>query len=241
MPERSEGQAALIGAMAGGIAHDLNTIITTIYGHSESALEKLNPSEEAALSVRRIIDAADRAKMLAAQLLDISYTAAQKKITVRVADIIADTLDFIIPSLPDNIEIKRRLNVPDATVIAVPLQLFRVFLNLTINAVQAIGENRGMVTVTMDTVDSPVGFLENSKKSLRIRFSDTGKGMDKETVRELFSRSRSHKSRGGRGFGLMIVSDAVRELGGAVEVTSAVDGGTRFDLFFPEALADLPH
>jgi signal transduction histidine kinase len=77
--ESDTGAAAQLSALTGGIAHDLNTVITTIYGYSEMALGSLESREETARNIRMIIGAADRAKILTGQLLDLSRRAAQKR------------------------------------------------------------------------------------------------------------------------------------------------------------------
>ena len=70
-PGSDPGAGSRLGALAGGIAHDLNTVITTIYGYSEMALESLTGSPEAAGNIRKIIGAADRARLLTGQLLGV--------------------------------------------------------------------------------------------------------------------------------------------------------------------------
>ena len=81
----ADGQAY---AMAGAIAHDLNTILTTIYGYSETALETLDETSEAGRSIRRIIEAADRARSLTSQLLELSRRSLQNKAPLKVSDVL---------------------------------------------------------------------------------------------------------------------------------------------------------
>ena len=225
-----------LGILAGGIAHDLNTVITTIYGYSEIALESLSDSPEAAVSIRKIIEAADRARMLTGQLLDLSRHAASEKLPVRVAAVLAETIDFIRPSVPEGIRIMRRVTAPDAYLNAVPAQLFRIFLNLTMNAIQAMTDKGGTLTVTLGCREN-----KNEKQNdgqcmdLHIRFSDTGKGMDEALTGEIFKPYFSEGKQHGTGLGLSVVADAVRELGGKIAVNSARGAGTTFDLIIPGA------
>jgi len=229
--------SAQLSSMAGGIAHDLNTILTTIYGYSEQALENLDDDPDTAQFIRRIIAAADRAKALTGQLLSLSHRAAEEKVQVRVADIITDTIDFIRPSLPTGIRFVRALNAPHASVMAVPAQLFRIFLNLLLNAAQAIGQKEGTITVTLE---SPV--TEDGEKEvpdgthLLIRISDTGKGMDNQTAARIFDPFFTSGKENGTGLGLTVVSEAVRELGGRIRVSSVQGGGTTFELLIPGAM-----
>lgn len=234
--ESNPGADARLSALAGGIAHDLNTIITTIYGYSEMALESIGNTTEAGLNIRRIIGAADRAKMLTGQLLDLSRRTSLEKVPVRVAAVLSDTIDFIRPSVPEGIRIMTRITAPDAYLNAVPAQLFRIFVNLIINAIQAMSGKGGTLTVT-------VGYIEGSdeviagdlRRDLIIRFTDTGKGMDKATASRIFQPFVTVGRENGTGLGLTVVSDAVRELGGTVTVSSAEGAGSTFELIIPGA------
>jgi signal transduction histidine kinase len=231
------GAAAQLSALAGGIAHDLNTVLTTVYGYSEQALEILgDDNAEASEQVRRIIAAADRARDLARQLLSLSHRSAQEKVAVRVADVIADTIDFIRPSVPSAIQIIRMLKVPEATVMAVPAQLFRIFLNLLLNASQAIGDREGTITVTMELPEKSTGTGDaRAADLLLITVRDNGKGMDGSTAGKIFNPWFTSGRKDGTGLGLTVVSDAVRELGGTVRVDSEPDKGTTFSLLIPSA------
>lgn len=227
---------AQLSALAGGIAHDLNTIITTIYGYCEAALESAGNSAETDLNIRRIIGAADRAKMLTGQLLDLSRRASSEKVPVRVAAVLVETIDFLRPSVPEGIRIKSRITAPDAIIKAVPAQLFRIFFNLTINAIQAMSTSGGTLTVTLGchkrNDEAGTGDLS---REIVIRFTDTGKGMDEVTVSRIFRPFVSVGKENGTGLGLTVVSDAVRELGGTVTVSSAVGEGSTFEMIIPGA------
>lgn len=238
MPQKeSRGTNATVSVLAGGIAHDLNTVITTIYGFSEQALESLGEGDpDTAESIRRIIGAADRAKQLTGQLLDISRRNAEEKVLVRVADVLAETIDFLRPSVPVGIRINRKLSAPDASVMAVPVQLFRIFLNLILNAVQAIPAQGGTITVTLDAPVNEDGTkTDENGTHLLIRISDTGKGMDSETARNAFNPFFTSRRENGTGLGLSVVSDAVSELGGKISISSVQGEGTTFCLLIPGA------
>ena len=232
--EADAAAAAQLSALAGGIAHDLNTVITTIYGYSEMALGSLESPSETDRNIRMIIGAADRAKMLTGQLLDLSRRAVQEKVPVRVAAVLSDTIDFIRPSVPEGIRIIRRISANEAYVSAVPAQLFRIFLNLILNAIQAMGEKGGTLTVTLgNKAGEPEPGTGETGKCLHFRISDTGKGMDEATAARIFRPFVSVGKENGTGLGLTVVSDAVRELGGTITVSSAVGKGTTFEIFIP--------
>jgi signal transduction histidine kinase len=221
--------------MAGSVAHDLNTILTTIYGYSEQALDWLDDDSEAARSVRKIIEAADRARKLTGQLLEFSRSSSLEKVAVRLGDVLSETLDFIIPVAGSNITVIRQYKAPDLLVEAVPEQLFRVFMNITVNALHSMEENGGNLTVTLDHAAGEE-LAENGSGRSRalIRFEDTGKGMDPETASRMFEPFfTSGKKEAGTGLGLTIVWDIVNEMGGTLKVSSEIGKGTVIQLLFP--------
>jgi len=231
----ADGQAY---AAAGAIAHDLNTILTTIYGYSEMALESLDDSSDAGRNVRRIIEAAHRARTLTGQLLDLSRRSAPEKVSVNLSDALSETLDFILPSVRNNISVNRQMNAPDLFVEAVPEQLFRVFMNIAVNALQSMKETGGTLTVTLDTAGKEEGDEAGAGRShALIRFADTGKGMDAETSAKMFEPFFTSGKKGtGTGLGLTIVRDIVSEMEGALKVSSEKGRGTVIDLLLPVAM-----
>lgn len=236
IPVNDPGADSRIGALAGGIAHDLNTVITTIYGYSEMALESLADFPEAAGNIRRIIRAADRARMLTHHLLDLSRHAACEKVPVRVAAVLDDTIGFIRPSVPEGIHILCRVTTHDVYLNAVPAQLFRIFLNLTMNAVQAMTAKGGTLTVTLGCREDETAIHHGDQcRELLIRFSDTGKGMDKALQQDIFKPFVSAGKEHGTGLGLTVVADAIREMGGTITVTSEPGAGSTFDIIIPGA------
>jgi len=224
-------------AMAGAIAHDLNTILTTIYGYSETALETLDETSEAGRNIRRIIAAADRAKSLTSQLLDLSRRSAHNKAPLKVSDVLSEALDFLQPSAGSNIKVTRQIKTPGILVEAVPEQLFRVFLNIAANALDSMEDTGGSLTVTLDTAGISEGTEAGAnRRQVLIRFADTGKGMDAETSARMFEPFfTSGKREKGTGLGLTIAHDIVTEMNGSLRVNSEKGRGTVIDLLFPAA------
>ena len=221
--------------LAGGIAHDLNTVITTIYGFSELALESLEVPSEAAQDIHNIIRAADKAKSLTGQLFDLSRMTEQEMITVSVEEVVTDTLDLLMPSVPDNVTLLRCIKTPDIRIEAVPEKLFRVFMNIAVNALQSMEGKGGMLTVTIDSeVSKGINMAADEQRIAVIRFEDTGKGMEGETAAYMFSPFFTEgKGEKGRGLGLSIVYDIVREHGGKLRVRSEKGKGTVVEVLLP--------
>jgi signal transduction histidine kinase len=220
--------------LSGGIAHDLNTILTTIYGYSEMALETLDETSEAGQNIRRILLAADRARTLTGHLMNLSLPAGNDRKTVRVSEIIKETVSLIRPSIPHGTEVAENISSPDILVSADPLQLFRAFTNLAVNALQAMESTGGRLTITLETVSAGDRKQLKEGEYALIRFADTGQGMDKVTADKMFDPFFTARRNGnGTGLGLSIVYDIVSDLEGNIEVSSGVNEGTVIEILLP--------
>lgn len=224
-----------ITALAGGIAHDLNTILTTVFGYCEIALETIDESSEAGQNIRRIIVAAVKARELTDQLLNLARQRETSKPVIRLRDILRDTVEFIKPSLPAGIRVVLRMPSQDLSVSAGPVQLFRVFMNLSVNAVQAMGKKGGRLTITLDE-EVKTGDDVSSARCALVRFADTGKGMDSKTAARMFEPFFTAGKEGkGTGLGLSVVYDIIRGLNGDLKVVSKPGKGTVIDVLIPIA------
>lgn len=222
------------GKLAGGIAHDLNTILTTIYGYSEMALETLDETSDAGQNIRNILLAADRARALTGRLMNLSHPAGNDRKKVRVSDIIKETISLIRPSIPHGTEVAENIASPDIIVSADPLQLFRAFTNLAVNALQAMESTGGRLTITLETVSAGDRKQLNAGEYALIRFSDTGQGMDKKTADKMFDPFFTARTNGnGTGLGLSLVYDIISDLDGDINVSSEVNKGTVIEILIP--------
>ena len=222
------------GKLAGGIAHDLNTILTTIYGYSEMALETIDETTEAGQNIRSIILAADRARTLTGHLMNLSRPTANDAKTVLVSDIINETVSLIRPSVPHGTEVTVNITSPEIMVLADPLQLFRAFTNLAVNALQAMESTGGRLTITLETVNADGRKHLSAGEYALIRFADTGRGMDKKTVKKMFDPFfTAGKINKGTGLGLSLVYDIISDLNGDITVSSEVNEGTVIEILIP--------
>jgi len=228
-----------IGLLAGGIAHDFNTILTTIYGYSEMSLEGLDTSSEAYQNIKKIIQALGRARSLTSQILTFSRQVGQEKISVRVLDILQETLGFIKPSVPDSVILEDIINAPDIKIKADPTQLFRVFINLINNAMQAMEANGGRLTITLDSrkradINTFIAGKKSDGEFASIKFADTGPGMEESVAGRIFEPFYTTRKHGkGNGLGLSVVYGIVSELEGDILVNSKINEGTSIDVIIP--------
>jgi PAS domain S-box-containing protein len=228
-----------IGALAGGLAHDFNNILATIFGYSELLLDEFSGNISAAEKVSRIITAVTKARSLTSQILTFSRQVEQQKIPVGIYEVLMETLGFVESGKPENINIIKNIPVTDAMVYADPTQLFRVFLNLMTNAIQAMEERAGTLSVEMSVVEGSRVRHEISRNIVadqyaNIIFEDTGIGMEPSVVQRIFEPYFTTKEGGrGTGMGLSVVHGIVSEIEGEILVTSKPGKGTAFSLYLP--------
>lgn len=231
---RQDDTSARAYAIAGGIAHDLNTILTAIYGYSELAQESAGDAAATEKYLERIIGAADRARSLTAQLIDLSRGALQPPQRVNVGEILADAVRFLRQSAAVNITITEKITAPELHVDAVPAQLFRLFINVAANALKAMKEKGGRLEITLAAVSDPGGSDGKAYDTALVRFADNGIGMDRETTEKLFEPFFSKgEGAGGTGLGMMVVRAITDDLRGAVRVNSNPGTGTVVELLIP--------
>lgn len=228
-----------VGALAGGIAHDFNNIISSIFGYSELLLDELKDNPRASEMTAKIIRAVSKARDLTNQILTFSRQVEQEKIPVHLNEVLEEAVSFIESIKPGNINVKRCYGENDPVVHADPTQLFRVFMNLMMNAVQAMEISGGTLTVTLDMVDGNVVKSESGKtfvadKYVLVKLEDTGTGMDDPVMSRIFEPYFSTKELSkGRGLGLSVVYGIISELEGEIAVRSEKDIGSSFSVYIP--------
>jgi nitrogen-specific signal transduction histidine kinase len=233
-----------IGALAGGIAHDFNNILSTISGYSELLMEDLPVNSDYSEKVAKIQSAVLRAKSITNQILTFSRQVEQDKIAVSVGEVLKETLGFIKSSVPENIELKSKFFQTDVKVLADPTQLFRVFINLMTNAIQAMEEKGGILSVSMEVIDGSLVKDQLNKEIVAdeyvfLSFKDTGHGMEPSVLRRIFEPFFTTREIGkGTGLGLSVTYGIISEMEGEILVSSKRYEGSEFFVYLPVARLD---
>jgi len=228
-----------IGALAGGIAHDFNNILATILGYSELLQDDLPKNSASYQKVNKILGAVSKAKSITNQILTFSRQVEQEKIPVRVSDVLKETIGFVRSAIPSNINVRSRIPKSSVNVFADPTQLFRVFLNLMTNAVQAMEEDGGTLSVSLAIVHGKDIQHELNKDIVAdeyalLTFKDTGKGMEASLMKRIFEPFfTTREVRKGTGLGLSVVHGIVTEMEGEILVSSKVQKGSVFYVYLP--------
>jgi len=226
-----------VGRLAGGVAHDFNNLIMVINGYTEVLLEQLEAGSNMHQNVQNIQQAADRAATLTRQLLAFSRKQLLELKVVDVNAVIADMDRLLRPLIGENIELVTRLSADAGHTRADTGQLEQVLMNLVVNAKDSMAE-RGKITIQSSNVDVRPNmgehrFIQPGSYSV-ISVSDTGHGMDQETMSRIFEPFFTTKEEGkGTGLGLSTVYGIVKQSNGYVFADSQVGLGTTFYVYLP--------
>jgi PAS domain S-box-containing protein len=224
---QSERLAAM-GAMIGGVAHELNNPLTTILGNSELLLDSV--SEDA--SRKRIALLQQDARKAAEIVKNLTYFSrppAPGKSRINLTEVVERTLNLHAYSLRKNnitVDFLKEPVLPFA--LGDAHQLMQVFLNLIVNAEQAIREvrDKGTLRIRQGKTDG----------SVWVSFHDDGTGIPKENLNSIFDPFYTTKRPGrGTGLGLSICKSVMKEHNGSVEAANAGDGGALFTVTLPVA------
>lgn len=214
-----------LGTLAGGIAHDLNNTLTPIVTLGSMMLDAAGEDELRRDGLTLILDSAERARGLIAQILAFSRKGGGERQPVRLDQLVRDTLRMITPGLPITVRCTPRVQ-PVREISGNQGQLYQVVLNLVTNAAQAIGRREGTITIGVESLGARV----------LLYVQDNGAGMDEQTAKRIFEPFFTTKAAGeGTGLGLSVVSGIVADHGGTIALTSRPGLGTRFDVEFPVA------
>lgn len=209
-----------IGTLAGGIAHDLNNILTPILAYTDLAGRELPADHEVSPYLNGIRVSGQRARDLVQRILLFSRQQEPKKTTFDLRDLVSEDIALLRASLPANVELVTQLPTERVPVHADRSQLGQVVTNLATNALQAMQQQGGTLTIRLELVT--VG-----ERTALLSVADTGPGIDPETLGRVFEPFFSTKPVGaGTGLGLSIVDSVVREHGGDAEVRSVPGSGT---------------
>ncbi len=226
-----------VGRLAGGVAHDFNNMLNIIMIYTELALRKLGQEEPMRADLEEVQKAAKRSATLTKQLLAF---ARKQQILPRVLDLnatIADMVKMLSRLLGEEITFSL---VAESSLWAVKMdagQVDQILANLAVNARDAI-EGAGTVTLETSNLTVDSSYLASHPYSepgdyVLMTFSDTGRGMDRETLDKIFEPFFSTKGSLGTGLGLATVYGIVKQNRGFINAYSEVGRGTTFKIYIP--------
>jgi two-component system, cell cycle sensor histidine kinase and response regulator CckA len=237
---RQSQKMEAIGQLAGGIAHDFNNLLTTIIGNSSLLIGQFNaddPNRELVTSIKQV---ADRAAALTRQILAFSRRQVLRPETVSVNAIVAEVEPLLRGSLGEQVELQFLLAADPAMVEIDPGQLQQVVVNLAVNARDAMPEGGRLCIETENSCLGDPYCQAHPEVApgayVRLTVSDTGSGMDAETLSHIFEPFFTTKEVGkGTGLGLATVFGVIKQSGGSISVNSEPGRGTAFKIYLPVA------
>ena len=226
-----------VGTLAGGIAHDFNNILSIILGYTSLIKRGKIEGKRFEEGIDTIAKAAQRGAVLVKQILTFARKTDVVFESVKLNELISDLTKLLGETFPKTVTFALDLSSDLPTIVADANQLHQVFLNLCVNARDAMPES-GTITIHTSMVDGLTlqeRFPEaRQSEYAHIRIADTGSGMDEATRLRVFEPFFTTKGQGrGTGLGLAVVYGIVNNHHGFIDVESKVGKGTTFHLYFP--------
>lgn len=228
-----------IGTLAGGIAHDFNNILCIILGYADMAKKDAPPGSKFTSDLDAVLNAGNRAKDLVKQILTFSRKTDTKKQLIRPHLIVKEAVKMLHSTLPTTIHIKEDIDQDCGTILANPTNVHQIALNLCTNALHAMANQKGTLSVSMhrrelSRENIPQEWDIDPGPFIILTVSDTGSGMDKDTMDRIFEPYYTTKEMGtGTGMGLALIHGIVQDCKGFIEVESTVGQGTTLSVCIP--------
>ncbi len=230
---------ASVGRLSSGIAHEIGNPIGIVIGYLELLKQADITPDERKEYIQRTEEEIDRINTIIRQLLEVSRPSNEGRRAVSVHELIHDTADILrVQPLMSEIELSLDLEARQDTVSADPNQLRQVFLNLTINAADAISagkkQNYGRLNIATELETDTNCDANNNETLVKIMFIDNGLGIAGEQVGNIFDPFFTTKDPGkGTGLGLSVSFMIIESMGGRMTVNSDVGRGTTMEILLP--------
>jgi len=230
-----------IGTLAGGIAHDLNNILSPILIGLQLLQTRL-PDQDSQRWLNILISNAERGGEMVKQVLSFARGVSGERINLQPKHLIREVVKMLQETLPKNIRIESKLPNDLGIITGDPTQLHQVLMNLCINARDAMPDGGTLkVAAENTTIDKTYVQMQLAARTgdhLWITVSDTGHGIPPKIINQIFDPFFTTKPQGqGTGLGLSTVQGIVKGHGGFINVYSEVGKGSQFSVYLPLAEA----
>jgi len=227
-----------VGQLAGGLAHDFNNILTAMIGFGSILNMKMQESDPLRINVKQILSLSEKAAQLIQSLLAYSRKQVINLKQVNPNVIIKKDDKIFRRLIREDIELKMHLSDKALSVMADSGQIDQVLMNLVVNARDAMPDG-GLLSIATGLIKVDNEFIKfhgYGKRGLHtsISVSDTGAGMDKQTMEKIFEPFFTTKEIGkGTGLGLATVYGIIKQHNGYIDVFSELGKGTTFKILLP--------
>jgi signal transduction histidine kinase len=223
--------------LTGGIAHDLQNVLAPVSMSIGLLREKLTDGPSV-----KVLDAVEESARsgldLIRNIITYGHGIPGERVKVELSDLLESILMIVRQSLPDTIRIEKLTEGRNSTVLGDANQLKQVFLNIVVNARDAM-PNGGILTIGIDKVTIDENSLDRypeaqTGKYYLVNIGDTGSGISEDHIERIYEPFFTTKTHGnGTGLGLSIALGIVKSHSGFITVHSVVDQGTEFKIYLP--------
>lgn len=226
---------AAIGELISGVTHEVNNPLAVVMGYSEMLLGENKIDEDTKKAVKVILSESERARKVIQNMLSFARQNAPKKEPVMLNEIIDMTLELADFDLrKHSIKVVKKFDESLPLILGESNQLKQIFLNLLINAQQAIADSGTEGTITIETSKVTTADNEGSNGFAKVTISDDGPGIPKKILDNIFDPFFTTKPEGvGTGLGLSVSLGIIKDHSGNIEVNSVENEGTSFNIQFP--------
>jgi len=230
---RQSEKLATVGQLASGLAHEIGTPLNIIGGRAELIKRRLEDKEGAQKNLDIIVQQTERITRIIQQLLGFVRKKKPEQKNLKMDTLLEITLDFLDHQIQKkDVRVVREISNDLPPVIGDPDQLQQVFLNLILNAIQSMPEG-GILRLSASSKWISKEGLENGQRQyVVVSVIDTGLGMEKEVVQNIFNPFFTTKDTG-TGLGLMVSQGIVQDHEGWIEVESELGKGSMFKVYLP--------
>lgn len=227
-----------IGTLSGGIAHDFNNILSSVLGYAELALDTVEMETPLERYINGIYQAGIRARDLVRQILVFSRKSEKELKPVQVNQIVKEVLNLLSSTTPSNIKIEHNID-SKSLILSDAVQVHQVLMNLCTNAVYAMEDTGGTMTINLTDVMLDGIFVTpypdlHPGNYIKLEVLDTGTGMTPDILEHIFDPFFTSKKPGeGTGMGLSVVHGIIKSSGGAILVDSTPGNGSSFTVYLP--------
>ena len=230
---------ASVGRLSSGIAHEIGNPIGIIIGYLELLKQKDMPDDEKNEYIIRAENEINRVNGIIRQLLDFSRPSDVKQEIVNVHEVIEDVAEIVrFQPFTSGIDLKTSFEAEENKILSDPNQLRQVFLNLIINAADAISSSQNRLTgkllIKSDVISGSDDESINNQPVIKILFIDNGSGIPEKNIGNIFDPFYTTKEPGkGTGLGLFVSFVLLEGMGGKIKVQSVDGEGTTMSVYLP--------
>ncbi|MBU2628490.1 MAG: response regulator [Proteobacteria bacterium] len=225
-----------IGELSSGIAHDFNNILHPIIGSLDMLIQDAAQDRKLQKALKNILTGANRASSLVRQILSFSHQEECEVGPVKIQSILREVIKLSRSTLPETIKIILPIDNACGPVMADPIHIYQIGMNLITNAFHAMGQNGGILDVTLNEVDITTdisgGMRLNPGRYACIGVADTGAGIDVSILNKIFDPYFTTKEKG-TGLGLPVIAAIIKNYGGDICFSSDPGKGSLFQVYLP--------